>query len=654
MATAANAEVLPIAITAQDNSAAAWQSFKRHATDAKGAVDQLRSAIGGLEQGSASGISGLANLAKYAKNPYVLLALAIAGVGLAGQKAASDLAKIGDAADSVGIKASAIAGLGMELKKVGGGADDAISGLRNLRTQLDLNGRDGGYLEKLFKLNGSSINDAAGRVKSVEQVYGELSRMIQGAANETERLEIATAAFGEEAAPKMVKAILAGNTSLEKLGQANIDPLVQQSRELALIWDSISKSGDGWFAKLKNRLAEGWGAIEIGVAALAGSQRAQQSLFLMNNPNAQRSLSQNDTDRFYDAVRGRAGTTRTPGNGKPDDPFASNEFDRAINAVTKHIALMQADADAVGQSAGEHERLRVEAQLLDAAQRKGGEATEAQRKQFKELADAAKIAADQLAFARLQNDLMFERGQLGRSDIEQTIAARLRGAGIDAGSDQAQFLAQQIRINESLKYTQDIAKDALKGFISDLRAGKSDAEAFSNVLDRIATRLLDSALNNAISGLTGGLFGGTGGTAGTMSVGTQSFPAFGFHRGGIVGAEPTFLRAANSNYRSAPRYHDGLMPDEFKAVLKRKEGVFTEGQMAALGGMIGGGAPTVNVTLVESPNANGSVTQRQNGNGFDIEIAVAQIAAKSAATPGGAVNRVITDQLGGRQRIGSR
>ena len=608
MATVSNAEVLPIAITANDNTASAWQSFKRNAKDAQGAVDQLKTAIGGLDQGSASGISNLASLAKYAKNPYVALALAVTGVAIAGQMAANYLAKVGDAAELVGIRASAIAGLGAELKKVGGDAGDAVAGLKNLRTQLDLNARDGGYLENLFKLNGNSITDAGGKIKGVEQIYGDLARMIQGAANDTERLEMATSAFGAQAAPAMVKAILAGTTSLEKLGATNIDPLVAQSRELQLIWDSISKSGDGWFSKLKNQMAEGWGALQIGAAALAGSRRAEQSLFLMMNPDAQRTIGQSETDQFYNAVRGRDGATKTPGSRKPDqtDPLAANEFDRAINSVTKHIALMQADAAAVGQSVGEHERLRVEAQLLDAAQRKGGEATEAQRKQFQALAEAARQAADQLAFAKLQNDLMFERGQLGRSETDQAIAARLRGAGVDANSDQGQFLAQQIRINETLKYTQDISRDALKGFIADLRAGKSAGEAFANVLTRIGDRLLDTGINAGINMLTGGFGGGSGGLAGTMTVGSQSFPSFGFHSGGIVGSEPTFMRAANFN-GTEPRYHDGLMPDEFKAILKKKEGVFTEGQMGALGSMIGSGAGVsigdIYVTVPEGTSA---------------------------------------------------
>jgi phage-related minor tail protein len=66
----------------------------------------------------------------------------------------------------------------------------------------------------------------------------------------------------------------------------------------------------------------------------------------------------------------------------------------------------------------------------------------------------------------------------------------------------------------------------------------------------------------------------------------------------------------------------------------------SDGKLGVASG--GGRAPQVNVTLVESPTAQGSVSQRQNSSGgLDIEIAIAQISAKSARTPGAPLNRVL-------------
>ncbi|WP_028578671.1 tape measure protein [Desulfomicrobium escambiense] len=59
----------------------------------------------------------------------------------------------------------------------------------------------------------------------------------------------------------------------------------------------------------------------------------------------------------------------------------------------------------------------------------------------------------------------------------------------------------------------------------------------------------------------------------------------GHHGGGIVGSEASFMRPVPAEtFAGAPRFHSGLMPDEFPAILQKGEGVFTKGQMEAMGG----------------------------------------------------------------------
>lgn len=61
--------------------------------------------------------------------------------------------------------------------------------------------------------------------------------------------------------------------------------------------------------------------------------------------------------------------------------------------------------------------------------------------------------------------------------------------------------------------------------------------------------------------------------------------AYGHHAGGLAGGEPTFMRNVPANlFSGALRYHtDGLAGDEVPAILQQGEGVFTKGQMAAMG-----------------------------------------------------------------------
>jgi hypothetical protein len=95
-------------------------------------------------------------------------------------------------------------------------------------------------------------------------------------------------------------------------------------------------------------------------------------------------------------------------------------------------------------------------------------------------------------------------------------------------------------------------------------------------------------------GLLGGLLGGGGNMyaggawntpAGVFSGGGLGF---GFHSGGVP-SEPTFYRIGINPriFDSAPRYHSGIGPNEVPAILDRTEGVFTQGQMKALGLMAG-------------------------------------------------------------------
>jgi hypothetical protein len=185
--------------------------------------------------------------------------------------------------------------------------------------------------------------------------------------------------------------------------------------------------------------------------------------------------------------------------------------------------------------------------------------------------------------AKLSSDIMFERDQLGRTQTEQTVASRLRGAGLPL--DHA--IGGQIELNEQLKIGKDLASDFAKGFASDLRNGVSAMEALGNAAGRLGDRLLDMAMDQAISGLfksllggggAGGLFSsmfGGGGGGGDFGVSPGDFATF--HGGGMVGGPGGSRRYVHPAYfDDAPRMHrGGIAGDEVPIIARRGEEVLT-------------------------------------------------------------------------------
>jgi hypothetical protein len=127
-------------------------------------------------------------------------------------------------------------------------------------------------------------------------------------------------------------------------------------------------------------------------------------------------------------------------------------------------------------------------------------------------------------------------------------------------------------------------------------------DLFKNILAYIGQTIMQLLIMKAIMSLMGGLFGGIGGAqpGTTAATGSTAAPGGGFgfglgggggfgfgmlpHTGGVPGVDPLPVRIVNPKiFENARRLHDGLKSNEFPAILKKGEGVFTEGQMEALG-----------------------------------------------------------------------
>ncbi|MFG1349097.1 phage tail length tape measure family protein [Xanthobacter autotrophicus] len=260
--------------------------------------------------------------------------------------------------------------------------------------------------------------------------------------------------------------------------------------------------------------------------------------------------------------------------------------ERAL-AAQQAQAQQQLEIDLIGKTAEQQSVLRANFQsyweLRNEAAQSGTAFNEAEyealKKKNAELARSASLTSE----LKLLNDAAFERSQLGRTSGDQQIASTLRSSGlaVDLNSPTAQVL----KLNQALSETKSVSESALTGFLSDIRSGVSLSDALTNAMDKFYSKLMEMAANQAISSLFGGLIGGSSG--GVLPALTSSgFTTGIFHSGGLIGSEmPSTRSVPAALFQGAPRFHSGgyIGSDEVPTILQRGEGVFTAGQMRALG-----------------------------------------------------------------------
>jgi hypothetical protein len=189
--------------------------------------------------------------------------------------------------------------------------------------------------------------------------------------------------------------------------------------------------------------------------------------------------------------------------------------------LEKEIARIKADAGKLGitdERAAELARQTLEAEKRRAEiarqLREGGKSGDSAAREYER---------ERQAIDDLLQSLGFEAALLGQTNREKAIAIALSKANATATEEELRQIEQMAgfiydteqainELNSTSQEWADTIQSATRGFIDDLIAGKDAAEAFSNVLSNIASKLIDMGLNSLFG--TGGfnlagLFGGT-------------------------------------------------------------------------------------------------------------------------------------------------
>lgn len=261
-----------------------------------------------------------------------------------------------------------------------------------------------------------------------------------------------------------------------------------------------------------------------------------------------------------------------------DQAAAQREFNIELDQT---IPTLRQEADLAGLTNKERERETILQNAANEALRRGVQLTAAQREELEQAVEAMQRARDMA-------DMTFGQGfALGIRDMQD----ELKTAG-QIGYDLSIMLRDGVvgAINDAVFRAEDLG-DALEQVGLKMLEYWAQ-EAMWKPLMTQGMNFGTQLLGNLAGSLAGGWFGGSAGvTAGgqTSMFGASSVATAIVHTGGVAGRDifPTRIVPA-SVLAHAPRFHTGVGPGERAAVIRDEEGVFTPGQMRALGRGLGG------------------------------------------------------------------
>jgi hypothetical protein len=259
---------------------------------------------------------------------------------------------------------------------------------------------------------------------------------------------------------------------------------------------------------------------------------------------------------------------------------------RSLDAT---LESQQLDLDLIGKTAGQAEALRMQFQLTqqlrEEAARNNIPVDQKELELIKQKAEAYGRMADQIAKARLHDDLAFDIAQLGRSPVDQQVAATQKqyGLAVDLNSADAAAIRYALNVKNIASAWNDVRNtgmDAIDQLTSSASKGFTDiGDVVSNIAGQIEHDLLQLALANPLknaiygaglptldnmggvggffSALTGGKFNpgavpGLGQSVGAMNVqaGVVNLNGAGLG-GGLAGDISRLFAPANDNSMTA-------------------------------------------------------------------------------------------------------
>lgn len=479
------------------------------------------------------------------------------------------------------------------------GAKNALADFDKIAKAAKASGLDGEFFQELAyqaDLGGVNINElssalqtftknaglaAEGKGRMVSQLKAlnpELLKNIQNATSQEARVKLAADALDKEADASKRAAIAtvlfgdAGTKLVEvfKGGSAAIDQAADAARNMGLVIDRevlanaeamndqltiATKVIDAEFSKALVDIAP----LLVSAAQLAGNVAAaiggivdamrdveNQSTRGLNTSLAELGLKrvaiENEILELQDRQRNNTSVIAA----------AEGKLDTQIPALKAKLADLAKEEERVLAVLTARRQSATAASAARTTGTAAGTVTETGGGTTSRNASASAAIREAEAVTRLIDNLKTERAEIGASDVARATSAALRQAGSAATAEQraeiAELIAAIYEENSALDQTaaemdevRSIGKDAMSGFISDLRQGKSATEALEGALNKVLDKVIEIALNSAFDGI------GKSGGGGFLSFLPK---LFGFKDGGQI---PKFADGGQLKGPGGPR-----------------------------------------------------------------------------------------------------
>jgi hypothetical protein len=350
------------------------------------------------------------------------------------------------------------------------------------------------------------------------------------------------------------------------------------------------------------------------IAAIANQDPANAELQQLRNELTAGSAAAGD---YETKIKGLTASIGMVGPAAAAEAAKFRQFNDALKTLASIAPPQLSDREeaqaayeaATRAASGTRDRVRAYQELEAAIERIGvadqkAAASDSSRQRDREV---TAIKGQQENVLKLIDDLDFEAMTMKMSAVDRQVEITLRQAGSAATAENRAQIEAKIRANYAEAAAQQKATEALdearsvtSGFIEDFRQARESGEGFFSALEAAAQGLLKrledllwqliqikllgqtgTSSGGLLGGLVSSIFGGGGGLSAAATSAIAGAGAGLFHTGGKVGSTAVPMRMQPFGaFVNAPRFHDGLMPDEFRAILKRGEVVIPPGALA--------------------------------------------------------------------------